>query len=156
MSCSSDRSPSRQSSSSGDLLPEMMESETPPPASPPHEADDPEVSSRRISPDPPRPEGNPSATRSPEYSAPKESNRKSPGLSGAQPDALMGLLEQAAISEAHRTLMGTVVERISSAKSGLHEAFTSLLRGFEVRKVIYIYFLTVPHTLGVLYTDSSP
>ena len=116
-----------------------MESKTPPRASPPHEADDPEVSSRRISPDPPRPEGNPSATRSPEYSAPKESNRKSLGLSGARPDALMGLLEQAAISEAHHTLMGTVVERISSAKSGLHEAFTSLLRGFEVRKVIYIY-----------------
>ena len=136
MSCSSDRSPSRQSSSSGDLLPEMMESETPPRASPPREAGDPEVSSRRISPDPPRPEGNPSATRSPEYSAPKESNRKSPGLSGARPDALMGLLEQAAISEAHRTLMGTVVERISSAKSGLHEAFMSLLKGFEVREVI--------------------
>ena len=139
MSCSSDRSPSRQSSSSGDLLPEMMESETPPHASPPHEAGDPEVSSRRISPDPPRPEGNPSATRSPEYSAPKESNRKSPELSGVRPDALMNLLEQAAISEAHRTLMGTVVERISSAESGLHEAFMSLLRGFEVRKVIYIF-----------------
>ena len=154
MSCSSDRSPSRQSSSSGDLLPEMMESETPPRASPPREAGDPEVSSRRISPDPPRPEGNPSATRSPEYSAPKESNRKSLGSSGAQPDVLMGLLEQAAISEEHRTLMGTVVERISSAKSGLHEAFMSLLRGFEVRKVIYI--LTVPHTLGVPYADSSP
>lgn len=154
MSCSSDRSPSRQSSSSGDLLPEMMESETPPLVSPPHEVDDPEVSSRRISPDPPRPEGNPSATRSPEDSAPKESNRKSPGLSGAQPDVLMGLLEQAAISEAHRTLMGTVVERISSAKSGLHEAFMSLLKGFEVHEVIYI--LTVPHMLGVPYTDSSP
>ena len=139
MSCSSDRSPSRQSSSSGDLLPEMMESETPPPASPPHEAGDPEVSSRRISPDPPRPEGNPSATRSPEYSAPKESNRKSPGLSGARPDALMNLLEQAAISEAHRTLMGTVVERISSAESGLHEAFMSLLKGFEVREIVYVF-----------------
>ena len=137
MSCSSDRSPSRQSSSSGDLLPEMMESETPPPASAPYGADDPEVSSRRISPDPPRPEGNPSATRNPEDSAPKESNRKSLGLSGAQPDVLMGLLEQAAISEAHRTLMGTVAERISSAKSGLHEAFTSLIRGFEVHKIIY-------------------
>ena len=132
-----------------------MESETPPRASPPREADGPEVSSRRISPDPPRPEGNPSATRSPEYSAPKESNRKSSGLTGARPDALMGLLEQAAISEAHRTLMGTVVERISSAKSGLHEASTSLLRGFEVHKVIY-NFLTVPHMLGVLYTDSRP
>ena len=142
------------SSSLGDLLPEMMESETPPPVSPPPGADDPEVSSRRISPDPPRPEGNPSATRSPEYSAPKESHKKSPGLSGARLDALMSLLEQAAISEAHRTLMGTVVERISSAESGLHEAFMSLLRGFEVRKVIYI--LTVPHTLGVPYADSSP
>ena len=114
----------------------MMESETPPHVSPPHEAEDPEVSSRRVSPDPPRPEGNPSATRSPEYSAPKESDRKNPGLTGVRPDALMGLLEQATISEAHRTLMGTVVERISSAKSGLHEAFMSLLRGFEVRRVI--------------------
>ena len=140
MSCSSDRSPSRQSSSSGDLLPEMMESETPPRASPPREADDPEVSSRRISPDPPRPEGNPSATRSPEYSAPKGSNRKSPGLSGAQPDVLMGLLEQAVISEAHRTLMGMVVESISSAKRGLNEAFMILLRGFEVRKVISVFW----------------
>ena len=67
----------------------------------------------------------------------------------------MGLLQQADISEAHLTLMGMVVERISSAKSGLHEAFTSLLRGFEVRKVIY-KFLAVPHMLGVLYIDSSP
>ena len=133
----------------------MMESKTPPLASPPCETDDPEVSSRRISPDPQRPEGNSSAARSPGFSAPKETNRKSPGLSGIQPDTLMGLLEQAAISEAHRTLMGTVVERISSAKSGLNEAFTSLLRGFEVHKVIYI-FLTVPHTLGVPYADSSP
>ena len=67
----------------------------------------------------------------------------------------MGHLEQAAISEAHRTLMGTVVERISSAKRGLNEAFMSLLKGFEVRKVICI-FLAVPHTLGVLRIDSSP
>ena len=123
----------------------------PPHVSPPHEVDDPEVSSRRISPDPPRPEGNPSATQSPEYSAPKESNKKSLGLSSAQPDALMGLLEQAAISEAHRTLMGTVVERISSAKSGSHEAFTSLLRGFEVRKVTYIFFDGTAHARCALY-----
>ena len=39
---------SGQSSSSGDLLPEMMESETPPPASSPNKADDSEVSSRRV------------------------------------------------------------------------------------------------------------
>ena len=139
MSCCSDRSPSRQSSSSADLLPEMMESETPPHASPPHEAGDPEVSSQRISPDPPRLEGNPSASRSPEYSAPEGSNRKSPGLSGARPDALMNLLEQAAISETHCALMGTVVERISSDESGLHEAFMSLLKGFEVREVVYCF-----------------
>ena len=72
-------------------------------------------------------------------------------MSGAQPDALMGLLEQAAISEAHRTLMGTVVERISSAESGLHEAFMSLLRGFEVRKVIYIVFDGTAHARCALY-----
>ena len=143
MSCSSDRSPSRQSSSSGDLLPEMMESEMPPPASPPPGADDPEVSSRRISPDPPRPEGNPSATQSPEYSAPREINKKSPELSGARPDSLRNLLEQATISEGHRMLMGMVMKRISSAESGLHEAFMSLLAGFEVRETIY--FLIVPH-----------
>ena len=117
----------------------MMESETPPPASPPHGADDPGVSSRRISPDPPRPEGKPSANRSPGYSAPKESHRKSPEPSGVRSDALMNHLEQAVVSETHRALMGAVIERISSAESGLHEAFMSLLRGFEVRKVICIF-----------------
>ena len=127
-----------------------MESETPPPVSLPQEADDPKVSSQRISPDLPRPEGNPSATQSPEYSAPNGSNRKSPGLSGARSDVLMGLLEQAAISEAHRTLMGTVVERISSSKSGFHEAFTSLLRGFEVCKVIF-FFDGTAHARCALY-----
>ena len=132
-----------------------MESEMPPPASPPHEADDPEVSSRRISPNPQRPEVDAPAARSLEYPAPKESNKKSLGLSGTQQDTLTGLLERAAISEVHRTLMGTVFERISSAQSGLNEAFTSLLRGFEVRKVICI-FLTVPHMQGVLCIDSSP
>ena len=40
------------SSSSGDLLPEMMESDTPPSAAPPDEAGEPEVSSRRVSPSP--------------------------------------------------------------------------------------------------------
>ena len=59
--------------------------------------------------------------------------------SGVRSDALMNLLEQAAVSETHHALMGTVVERISSAESRLHEAFMSLLRGFEVRKVIYIF-----------------
>ena len=116
-----------------------MESETPP-ASPPHGVGDPEVSSRRI-PDPSRPEVNASVTPSPEGSAPKEDNRNSPGLSDTQPDTLTGLLERAALSEDHRTLMCTVFEKISSATSGLNEDFTSLLKGFEVRNKIRNFWL---------------
>ena len=51
--------------------------------------------------------------------------------------------------------MGTVFEKISSATSGLNEAFTSLLKGFEVHNEIH-NFLVVPHALGVLRIDSSP
>ena len=32
----------------------------------------------------------------------------------------------------HRILMGTVIEKVQSVKSGLTEAYTSLLTGFEV------------------------
>ena len=110
----------------------------PPPATPPHEAGDPEVSLRRVSPDPARPEGNPMATRSPQYPALEGSNQKNLTPSGVRSDVQMNLLEQAAISKEHPTLMGTVIERISSAESGLHEAFMSLLTGFEVRETIYI------------------
>ena len=39
-------------------------------------------------------------------------------------------------------LMGTVIERIPSAESGLHEAFMSLLTGFEVREMMYIFYST--------------
>ena len=137
MSCSSDHSPSRQSSSSGDLLPEMMESETPPPDTPSQEAGDLEVSSRRVSPGPLGPENNPLATRNPQYPAPKESDSKGPY--SVRSDALKDLLGQAAISEAHRMLMGTIIERISSAERGLHEAFMSLLKGFEVREIVYVF-----------------
>ena len=79
------------------------------------------------------------ATRSPQYPALEESSQKSPAPSGVRSDVLRGLLEQAAISEEHRTLMGAVIERISSADSGLHEAFMSLLTGFEVREMMYIF-----------------
>ena len=79
------------------------------------------------------------STRSPQYPALEESNRKSPAPSGVRSDVMRDLLEQAAISEEHRTLMGTVIERISSAESGLHEAFMSLLTGFEVREMMYIF-----------------
>ena len=54
-------------------------------------------------------------------------------------DVRRDLLEKVAIPEEHRTLMGTVIERISSAERGLHEAFMSLLTGFEVREMMYIF-----------------
>ena len=79
------------------------------------------------------------ATRSPQYPALEEINQKSPAPSGVRSDIRRDLLEKATISEEHRTLMGTVIEWISSAESGLHEAFMSLLTGFEVRKMMYIF-----------------
>ena len=90
INCSSDHSPSQQSSSSGDLVPEMMESETPPPVSPAQEAGDLEVSSQRVSPDPLGPEDNPLAARNPQYPAPKESDSKGPY--SVRSDALKDLL----------------------------------------------------------------
>ena len=108
----------------------MMESETPP-ASPPHGAGDPEVSSRR-SPDPLRQEADTLAAPSPACSAPLEGDEKGLEQSGAWPNMLTGLLEQAALSEDHRTLMGAVLEKISSTTSGLNESFGSLIKGFEV------------------------
>ena len=117
----------------------MMESETPPPDSSTPEAGDPEVSSRRASPNPVRPEDNPIDPRSPQFPAPEESRQKSPAPSGVRSDVLRELVERAAISVGHRVLMGMVIERISSAESGLHEAFMSLLMGFEVRDMMYIF-----------------
>ena len=49
---------------------------------------------------------------------------------------LMDALQGASILEGHRNLMGTVVEKVQSAKSGLDEAFTSLLTRFEVCNVM--------------------
>ena len=130
--CSSDLSPSQQSSSSGDLLPEMMESGTPPPAVPPSEAGDPEVSSQRVSLNPAGAEDSYVAPRGSPRPAFERGRGTSPAPSGARPEELKILLGRASISEEHRALMGTVIERISSAESGLHEAVKSLLTGFEV------------------------
>ena len=63
----------------------------------------------------------------------KRGHGTSLALSGARPEELKILLGRASISEEHRALMGTVIERISSAESRLHEAVKSLLTGFEVR-----------------------
>ena len=99
------------SSSSGDLRPEMMESETPPSGAPSDRAGEPEVSSWR----------EPPGLAKPDSSAP----------TGVR---LKDLLEKASSSEDHHTLMSMVIGRISSAEGGLHDAVKSLLAGFEVRK----------------------
>ena len=52
------------------------------------------------------------------------------------PEPLTVLLRRASLSEEHHTLIATVVKRILSMKSGLNNAFTSLLRGFEVCDVV--------------------
>ena len=54
------------------------------------------------------------------------------------PDTLMEALRRAAIVDEHRTLMGAVIEKVQSVKSGLNEAFTILLTGFEVCDVIFL------------------
>ena len=144
LSCSSDLNPSQQSSSSGDLRSEMMESGTPPSAVLPCEVGDPEVSSRRISPNLAGPEGSHMAPQSPPRPAFEKGHRTSPTPSHARSEELKDLLGRASISEEHRALMGTVIERISSAESGLHGAVRSLLTGFEVRKIMYP-FCTVAH-----------
>ena len=65
----------------------------------------------------------------------KEEGAPIPPVTSVHPEALDTLLEalrSASIVEEHRTLMGMVIERIQSAKSGLIEAYTSLLTGFVV------------------------
>ena len=52
------------------------------------------------------------------------------------PNTLVEALQRASIMEEHRTLMGAVVEKVQSAKSGLNEAFASLLTGFKVCDVM--------------------
>ena len=116
----------------------MMESETPP-TSPPHEVGNTEVSPWR-SPDLLKPEANTSVALSPERLAPTGCNEKGLAQFDVRPDILTGLLERAALSEEHRSLMSTVLKKISSDTSGLNEAFMSLLRGFEVCSEKYTIF----------------
>ena len=48
------------------------------------------------------------------------------------PDTLSAVLKSTSIIEEHRALMGSVIEKIQSAESGLNEACISLITGFEV------------------------
>ena len=109
-----------------------MESGTPPPTVPPSEAGNPEVSSRRVCPNPAGAEGGYAAPRGSPCLAFERGHGTSPAPSGARPEELKILLGRASILEEHRALMGTVIQRISSAESGLHESVKSLLTGFEV------------------------
>ena len=47
-------------------------------------------------------------------------------------DSLLEALRGASMDEEHRALMSAVIQKVSSTKSGLTEACTSLLTGFEV------------------------
>ena len=54
------------------------------------------------------------------------------------PDNLLEALNGAFIEEEHRTVMRAVIQKVQLAKSGLTEACSSLLTGFEVRILIYV------------------
>ena len=53
-------------------------------------------------------------------------------------DNLLEALNGASIKEEHRTVMSAVIQKVQLAKSGLTEACSSLLTGFEVRILIYV------------------
>ena len=56
-------------------------------------------------------------------------------MTSVHPEAsgnLVEALQSASLDEGHRTLMGTVIAKVQSAKSGLTEACASLLTSFEV------------------------
>ena len=54
------------------------------------------------------------------------------------PDNLLEALNGASIEEEHRNVMSAVIQKVQLAKSGLTEACSSLLIGFEVRILIYV------------------
>ena len=75
------------------------------------------------------------ASESSERPSPKGGGVPVPPVTSVQPEAPDNLLEAlrgASIVDEHRALMGTVIEKVQSAKSGLSEACSSLLTGFEV------------------------
>ena len=68
------------------------------------------------------------------------------------PETLMDMLRRASVLEEHRALMVAVVKKVVSAKSGLNEAFMSLLRGFEVCDVVLpteLYWQNAPVVYAV-------
>ena len=51
------------------------------------------------------------------------------------PDNLMEAQQGASIMDEHRVLMSAVIKKVQSAKSGLNEACSNLLTGFEVSDI---------------------
>ena len=85
----------------------------------------------------------------PEPSVVPESGRRPPSKRGKPtmpvtsvqleaPDSLLEALNGASIKEEHRTVMSAVIQKVQLAKSGLTEACSSLLTGFEVRILRYV------------------
>ena len=90
----------------------------------------------------PKSEPNTLVTLSSEHLAPMGGDGKGPAQFDVRLDVLTDFLERAALSEEHHSLMSTVLTKISSGTSGLNEAFTRLLKGFEVcSEKCTIYFL---------------
>ena len=75
------------------------------------------------------------APESSQWPSPKGGGVPVPRVTSVQleaPNSLLEALRGASIVDEHRALMGTVIEKVQSAKGGLTEACTSLLIGFEV------------------------
>ena len=127
-----------------------------PTASTPHDADDAEVGSlegtRQEEEAPEVPQGNlpdfaPDSTPEPVV-APESGGRPlhkkgktvtpAASVQPEAPDSLLEALNGTSIEEEHRTVMSAVIQKVQLAKSGLTEACSSLLTGFEVRILIYV------------------
>ena len=79
------------------------------------------------------------APGSSEWHSPQGGNVHVPPVTSVQleaPDNLLEALRGASIMDEHRVHMDTVIEKVQFVKSGLTEACSSLLIGFEVSNVI--------------------
>ena len=141
-------------SSSGSLAPSDVDSI--PTASTPRDAEDAEVGSqegtRQEGEAPEVPQGNLpdfAPDSAPEPAVVPESGRRplrkkgktvtpAASVQPEAPDNLLEALKGTSIEEEHHTIMSAVIQKVQLAKSGLTEACSSLLTGFEVRSLKYV------------------
>ena len=86
-----------------------------------------------------RPDTAPEPSKVPESGGGPPSKRSKSTVPAASvqpeaPDNMLEALQGASINEEHRAIMSAVIQKVQSTKSGLTEACTSLLTGFEVSK----------------------